>query len=67
MIFLFQKLDGEIRHEIDEATKKAKSDKEIGLDELPADIYSSCLEPKVRNIDPFNHLNHKNIGKPKNL
>lgn len=58
----FQKIDGEIRAAIDDATKKCKADKEIGLDELSADIYSLNIEQKVRNIDPFSHLVHKRIG-----
>lgn len=63
----FQKIDGEIRAQIEEATKKAKTDKEIGFDELSADIYAGPIDPKIRNIDPFNPLTHKNINKPINL
>lgn len=62
-----QKIDGEIRVQIEEATKKAKADKEIGLDELPADIYAGTIDPKVRNIDPFTPLTHKKIGNAVNL
>lgn len=58
----FQKLEGEIRATVDEATKKAKADKEIGLDELTADIYVQNLEGKIRNIAPFDPLIHKRIG-----
>ncbi|CAH0548141.1 unnamed protein product [Brassicogethes aeneus] len=57
-----KKIESEIRQIVDEATKKAKSDKEIGLDELTADICSEFLEGSVRNIDVFSPLPHKNIG-----
>ncbi|XP_018577560.1 pyruvate dehydrogenase E1 component subunit alpha type II, mitochondrial-like isoform X1 [Anoplophora glabripennis] len=57
-----KKIDGEIRALVDNATKKCKTDKEIGLDELAGDVYSISLEPKIRNVDPFSHLVHKRIG-----
>lgn len=57
-----KKLEGEIRAAVDEATKKAKVDKEIGVEELTADIYTNNLEGKIRNILPFDPLDHKRIG-----
>ncbi|CAG9824911.1 unnamed protein product [Phaedon cochleariae] len=57
-----KKIDGEIRAIVDDATKKSLADQEIGLDELPADIYCNNLEGKIRNIDPFTHLAHKRVG-----
>ncbi|KAF2903998.1 hypothetical protein ILUMI_02169 [Ignelater luminosus] len=57
-----KKLEGEIRATVDEATKKAKADKEIALDELTADIYVQNLEGKIRNISSFDPLEHKRIG-----
>jgi len=62
-----KKLETEIRAAVDDATKKAKSDKEITMDELTADIYSKDLEGNIRNIGPFNPLPHKRIGKAVNL
>nr|CAI5851545.1 unnamed protein product [Callosobruchus analis] len=62
-----KKIDGEIRTTIDDATKKAKADKEIGLDELCADVYSINLEPKIKSVDPFTPLVHKRIGPAVNL
>lgn len=57
-----------IRNEVDEATKKARTDKEIGLNELAADIYSEPkLNEEVRNILPNNHLRHSRLGKAVNL
>merc|ERR1719285_467317 len=35
-----KEIDSKIRVQVDEATKKAKTDKEIGMDEIAADIYS---------------------------
>lgn len=57
-----------IRNEVDEATKKARVDKEPGLNELTADIYA---EPKfsedIRNILPNQPLKHITVGKAVNL
>ncbi|KAJ8970307.1 hypothetical protein NQ314_001297 [Rhamnusium bicolor] len=57
-----KKIDSEIRVTVDEATKKAKTDKEVGLDELAADIYTINLEGPIRNVDSFTTLEHKRIG-----
>nr|CAH7750824.1 unnamed protein product [Callosobruchus chinensis] len=50
------KIDGEIRTTIDDATKKAKADKEIGLDELCGDVYSINLEPKIKKYRSIHAL-----------
>lgn len=47
---------------MDDATKKAKSDKEIGLEELTADIYSHTLEPVIRGTTPFNPMPHLTVS-----
>jgi len=57
-----KKLDNEIKAEVDEATKKAKADREIGLDELTADIYCNTVEPIIRGTTPWNPMPHKNVG-----
>ena len=57
-----KKIDNDIRHVVDEATKLAKADKEIGVEELTADIYSNNLEEEIRNTTPFKPLKHKRIG-----
>lgn len=62
-----QKIETDIRNTVDEATKKAKADKEIGLDEITGDIYAAPLEPTVRGVAPWNRLPHKSIGKPANF
>ncbi|KAJ8972400.1 hypothetical protein NQ317_010323, partial [Molorchus minor] len=43
-----EKIEGEIRAEVDEANKKAKADKEVGLDELAGDIYTVNLGRKYK-------------------
>lgn len=62
-----KKIEGEIRASVDDATKKAKNDKEIPVDELPADVYANCVEDKIRNKLPWNPLQHKRIGPAVNL
>ncbi|XP_063919836.1 probable pyruvate dehydrogenase E1 component subunit alpha, mitochondrial isoform X2 [Zophobas morio] len=60
-------IDTEIRSVVDEATKKAKADKEIAMEELTADISSLPLEQYIRNISPFDPLPHKRIGEAVNF
>jgi len=47
---------------VDNAVKAAKADKELPLSELTADIYTTCLEKNIRNINPFNPLPHMRLG-----
>lgn len=62
IIYLFQEIDSKIRVMVDEATKKAKADKEIGMDEIAADIYAHNLETPIRGNSIFQNFQHKNIG-----
>lgn len=68
MFFYPQAIEVRIRNEVDEATKKSRTDKEIPVSELVTDIYA---EPKhseeVRNILPNNPLRHTSLGKAVNL
>ncbi|KAH8388108.1 hypothetical protein KR093_011801, partial [Drosophila rubida] len=62
-------IDMAVRKEIAAVAKKVVADREVGLDELPADIYSKNVEPAIRGVSGFN-LKHKKIsevcfGKPK--
>ncbi|KAK4872795.1 hypothetical protein RN001_014824 [Aquatica leii] len=61
-----KKMEAEIRGVVDEATKKAKADSEISMEELTADIYSNNLEGTIRNTTPFNPLEHSRIGQAVN-
>lgn len=62
-----KQIDNEIKKEIDEAVKLAKTDSEIPLDELTADVYVENYEPYIRGTTPFTPLQHKRISKPLNL
>ncbi|KAJ8942613.1 hypothetical protein NQ317_013401 [Molorchus minor] len=62
-----KKIEGEIRAEVDEANKKAKADKEVGLDELAGDIYTVNLEGNIRNIDHGSSRIIKRIGPAVNV
>jgi len=60
-------VDLAVREEIDKAVKDAKADPEIGLEELPADIYAENLEGPIRGILASDKLTHLNIGARKNM
>jgi len=62
-----KKIDAEVKKEIEEATRIAKTDPEVPNEELFADIYNNCLEESIRGITPFTQHKHINIGKPINL
>jgi len=57
-----KEIDQEVRSVIDVAVKRAKSDKEIGLDELAADICTNPIDTKIRGVTAFDTLTHKRIG-----
>ncbi|RZF43178.1 hypothetical protein LSTR_LSTR013343, partial [Laodelphax striatellus] len=56
-------LENEVKKIVDEATKKARSDTEIPIEELAADVYSEPLEEDIRNVLPWNPLKHKTVVK----
>lgn len=57
-----------VKNEVDEASKKSKTDKEIGVEELTTDIYSDPQHtPLIRNTIPLNELKHKRLGKAVNM
>lgn len=60
--FKFQEIDAKVRTVVDEATKQAKSEPEIGVEELSADIYGNCLEPEIRGIRPDAPLQHISVA-----
>lgn len=57
-----KKIDAEIKVQVDDLTKKAKADREIGLEELTADIYSHTLEPTIRGTTPWNAMPHISVA-----
>lgn len=52
---------------MDENVKKAKSEKEIGLEELATDVYSDTREAVIRGVTPWDRLEHKTHGMAVNL
>ncbi|XP_060662212.1 pyruvate dehydrogenase E1 component subunit alpha, mitochondrial [Drosophila nasuta] len=62
-------IDVAVRKEMSAVSKKVVADREVGIDELAADIYAKNVEPKIRGVSGYN-LTHKKIaevcfGKPK--
>lgn len=55
-----KEIDTKVRKEVDAANAQAKSDGEVGLEELSADIYKLCLEPDdvIRGVHPNANLTH---------
>ena len=47
---------------VDDAVKRAKSDKEIGLEELTADISCNPIDTRVRGVTAFDTLTHRRLG-----
>lgn len=62
-----KKMDGEIKKEVDEATKVAKADTEIGLPELTTDVYSKNLDGDIRGANPISWLKHSSLNRAVNL
>jgi len=61
-----KKIDGAVRKEVDDAVKVAKTDKEIPVAELAADIYYEPLETQIRGTTPFTPYTHMKITEPFN-
>lgn len=59
-------IDVKVKKEIDDAAAKAKADVEIPLEELYTDIYSTCLEPKLRDCVGYNQA-HRVLNKGVNI
>ena len=62
-----KEIDAQIRKEVDDAVKIAKTDPELEFDELFGDIYVNCLEDKIRGITPFTAHRSRNTGKMFNV
>lgn len=60
-------IEGEVKKEVEDAVKKAKSDPNINIDELTWDIYCNDDNNKtVRNVVPLAELQHKRFNKAQN-
>lgn len=55
-------IDQEVRQVIEDAVKRAKADKEIGLEELTADISCNPIDTRVRGVTAFDTLTHRRLG-----
>lgn len=60
-------MDNQIKKEVDEATKQAKADAEIGLPELSTDVYSQNQEGPIRGCNPGSWLKHATLNRAVNL
>lgn len=60
-------IDTKVRKHMDEAVSIAKSESEVGSEELTADIYAKNYEPYIRGVTPEQELSHININNPCNL
>ncbi|XP_063622845.1 probable pyruvate dehydrogenase E1 component subunit alpha, mitochondrial [Cydia splendana] len=56
-----KEIDAKVRTEVDEATKQAKSEPEIGVEELSGDIYYNNAEPFIRGLHPDAPLRHVEV------
>lgn len=56
-----------IRKSVDADVKKAKTDPEIGVEELYYDVYEKNLEGELRGLVPWEKHEHKNTQKALNL
>lgn len=62
-----KQMEQEIRKSVDADVKKAKSDPEIGVEELYYDVYENNLEGKLRGLLPWEKHEHKKTQKAINL
>jgi len=62
-----KKIDQEIREEVESATQHAKTEAEIPLTEMCADIYAAPAIDSVRGVAPYDVFQHINLAKPLNL
>merc|ERR1739844_519866 len=62
-----KEIEIEVKKSVDADVKKAKSDSEIGSEELFYDIYENNLEGKIRGITPWDKHDHKKTQVAKNV
>ncbi|GLV45951.1 Pyruvate dehydrogenase E1 alpha subunit [Carabus blaptoides fortunei] len=62
-----KKMEKVIKTIIEDATKMAKEDKEIGLEELTTDVYAKSPEAKMHGLTVWSPRDHKSLAKPKNI
>ncbi|KAF9796190.1 hypothetical protein SFRURICE_010199 [Spodoptera frugiperda] len=57
-----KEIDAKVRQEVDDATKQAKVEPEIGVEELAGDIYVDCVDPVIRGVIPSAPLQHISVA-----
>ncbi|XP_022823591.1 probable pyruvate dehydrogenase E1 component subunit alpha, mitochondrial [Spodoptera litura] len=57
-----KEIDAKVRQEVDDATKQAKAEPEIGIEELAGDIYVDCIDPVIRGVIPNAPLQHISVA-----
>lgn len=57
-----KEIDAKVRQEVDDATKQAKVEPEIGVEELAGDIYVDCIDPVIRGVIPSAPLQHISVA-----
>merc|ERR1712066_1097541 len=62
-----KKLEMEVRKSVDADVKRAKTDPEIGVEELYYDVYENNLQGKLRGVLPWEKHEHKKTQKALNL
>jgi len=62
-----KKMEMDIRKSIDADVKKAKTDPEIGVEELYYDVYEENLQGKIRGLAPWELHEHKKTQKALNV
>merc|ERR1711963_657590 len=60
-------IEVDVKKKVDEDVKKAKSDAEIGVEELFYDMYENNLQGKIRGIAPWDKHEHKKTVKAQNV
>ena len=60
-------IEVDVKKQVDEDVKKAKSDGEIGVEELFFDMYEENLQGKIRGITPWDKHDHKKTKTAQNI
>lgn len=62
-----QKIDGDIKKQVDEAVKALKVDVEIAVEELATDVTVNPCDTRIRGVHPNSPWTHKRLSQPINM
>merc|ERR1712142_386871 len=62
-----KRIEQQVKKEIEVDVKKAKEDKEIGVEKLFWDMYQENLQGEIRGISPWDYHEHRNTQKALNV